>query len=93
MLLDDINAAGGTAHTTAPVHAMPAHIAAQDPEFLDARGIEGRFGIKRSLAYVLMADGKIKGVSLRRKGSKTGKRLFSVPSVRAYLHSQMEGGK
>jgi hypothetical protein len=72
---------------------MPAHIAAQDPEFLDARGIEARFGIKRSLAYVLLAEGKIKGVSLRRRGSLKGKRLFDVASVRTFLRAQMEGAE
>ncbi len=44
------------------------------------------------MAYSLLADGKIRGVSLRRKGSKTGKRLFDVASVRAFLRSQMEAG-
>jgi hypothetical protein len=70
---------------------MPAHIAAQDPEFLDARGIEGRFGLKRSLLYALLGEGAIRGVSLRRRGSKSGKRLFAVDSVREFLHSQMKG--
>jgi hypothetical protein len=66
--------------------------AAQDPEFLDAEGLRARFGIKRSLAYALLADGAIRGVSLRRRGQLRGKRLFAVDSVRAFLKSQMEGG-
>lgn len=61
-----------------------------DPEFVDCRGLEHMFGIKRSLAYQLLGDGAIKGVSLRRRGQTRGKRLFSVDSVRAYLASQME---
>ena len=83
-------AAGGSALTTAPVHAMSAHIAGQDPEFLDCKGIEARYGIKRSLCYSLLASGDIRGVSLRRRGAKTGKRLISVESVRAFLRSQLE---
>jgi hypothetical protein len=69
----------------------PQHI---DPEFVDCRGLEAGWGIKRSLAYQLLNDGKIRGVSLRRRGRLRGKRLFSVDSVRAYLASQMrnEGG-
>jgi hypothetical protein len=63
-----------------------------DPEFVDVLGLEAGWGIKRSLAYLLLAEGKIKGVSLRRRGQTRGKRLFSVDSVRAYLASQMENG-
>jgi hypothetical protein len=77
---------------TAPVSVAQAS-ATQDPEFLDAAGLQARFGIKRSLAYVLLGDGAIKGVSLRRRGQLRGKRLFDVSSVRAYLASQMEGAK
>jgi hypothetical protein len=67
----------------------PQHI---DPEFVDCRGLEAGWGIKRSLAYQLLADGAIKGVSLRRRGQLRGKRLFSVDSVRKFLRSQMENG-
>ena len=79
-----------TEKTTAPVHATPAHVAGEDPEFLDAAGLQSRFGIKRSLAYSLLADDSIKGVSLRRRGRLRGKRLFDVASVRAFLRSQMK---
>jgi hypothetical protein len=92
MSLDTQNAAGNPAQTTiAPVSVAQAS-ATQDPEFVDAPGLQARFGIKRSLAYVLLAEGAIKGVSLRRRGSLKGKRLFDVASVRAYLRAQMEGG-
>jgi hypothetical protein len=67
----------------------PQHI---DPEFVDCKGLEAGWGIKRSLAYQLLADGAIKGVSLRRRGQLRGKRLFSVDSVRQFLRSQMENG-
>jgi hypothetical protein len=82
----DNNAARGTAHTTAPVESSPAN----QSEFVDAVGLQTRFGIKRSLAYALLADGAIRGVSLRRRGHTRGKRLFAVDSVRAFLRSQME---
>lgn len=76
--------------TTAPVSAAQAN-ATHEPEFLDAVGLQSRFGIKRSLAYALLADGAIRGVSLRRRGQVRGKRLFAVESVREFLRSQMEG--
>lgn len=63
------------------------------PEFVDCRGLEAGWGIKRSLAYQLLSDGKIKGVSLRRRNQVRGKRLFSVDSVRAFLREQMEHAK
>ena len=65
----------------------PQHI---DAEFVDCKGLEAGWGIKRSLAYQLLADGKIRGVSLRRKGRLRGKRLFDVASVRAFLNSQIK---
>jgi hypothetical protein len=68
----------------------PAPVSLIDPEFVDCRGLEAAFGIKRSLAYALLADRKIRGVSLRRRNQLRGKRLFSVDSVRAYLHAEMK---
>jgi hypothetical protein len=64
-----------------------------NPEFVDCKGLEAGWGIKRSLAYQLLADGAIKGVSLRRRGQLRGKRLFSVDSVREFLSEQMEAGR
>jgi hypothetical protein len=61
-----------------------------DAEFVDLKGLHQGFGIKRSLAYKLLAERVIRGVSLRRHGCVRGKRLFSVASVRAYLNQQME---
>jgi len=79
--------------TTDAVRATPVSAAGQDPEFLDARGVEGRFSIRRSLLYELHNGGHIKSVSLRRRGQSRGKRLFSVDSIRAFLRKQMEGEK
>jgi hypothetical protein len=79
--------------TTVPVHATPAYVAGQDPEFLDARGVEARFSIRRSLLYELHNAGDIKSVSLRRRGQQRGKRLFSVDSIRKFLAKQMEASQ
>jgi len=68
----------------------PQHI---EPEFVDCKGLEAGWGIKRSLAYELLNDGKIRSVSLRRRGALRGKRLFSVDSVRSFLREQMEGAE
>jgi len=82
-----------TDETTLPVSATPAHVAGQDPEFLDARGVEARFSIRRSLLYELHNGGHIKSVSLRRRGQTRGKRLFAVDSVRAFLRSRVEAAE
>jgi hypothetical protein len=77
--------------TTAPLNKAAARTSWPDPEFVDCKGLEAGWGIKRSLAYSLLADGLIRGVSLRRRGQLRGKRLFDVASVREFLRKQMEG--
>jgi len=78
-----------TDKTTAPVTASPA----SDAEFCDSPGAFARFGLRRSLLYELHSLGLIKGVSLRRRGTARGKRLWSVDSIRSYLHEEIEAGK
>jgi hypothetical protein len=81
-----------TDQITVPIRATPAYVAGQDPEFLDAAGVQARFSIKRSLLYELLGDGVIRSVSLRRRGQSRGKRLFSVDSIREFLRAQMQNG-
>ena len=82
--------AGEHPETTVPLSEAVARTSRIDPEFVDCKGLEAGWGIKRSLAYQLLGDGKIQGVSLRRVGQTRGKRLFSVHSVRRFLQAQME---
>jgi hypothetical protein len=58
-----------------------------EPEFADWRQIYALFGIRRTLAYTLLGERRIKGVSLRKPGTVRGKRLFSVKSVSDYLNA------
>jgi hypothetical protein len=84
----DVSAAqngGGHPTTTHPLSEAAARASRPDAEFVDARGLAAGWGIKRSLAYALLAEGAIEGVSLRRRGQLRGKRLFKVDSVRAFL--------
>ena len=57
-----------------------------DAEFCDLAGLRARFAIRRGLAYLLLRDKKIRGVTLRRKGRSRGKRLIEIQSVREYLN-------
>ena len=76
---------------TAPLTIAPVAMACgADAEFVDLRGLQERFGIRRSLAYLLIEDGAIKSVSLRRCGAAKGKRLINVASVRDFLNSRMQ---
>ena len=77
-----------TGLTTAPLSASTGN----DAEFCDCKGAFSRFGLRRSLLYELHNLGLIKGVSLRRRGTARGKRLWSIDSIRSYLASQMENG-
>jgi hypothetical protein len=89
MSLDTTNLGGRlTDKTTASLSEAVVCASCIDPEFVDCQGLQARFGIKRSLAYALLAEGAIKGVSLRRRGQIRGKRLFDVASVREFLRTQ-----
>jgi hypothetical protein len=70
--------------TTQPVAATWS----VDPEFVDMPGLKQRFGIGRSLAYLLIERGDIRSVCLRRRGCVKGKRLISTESVRRFLSEQ-----
>ena len=58
-------------------------------EWTDFRGVLLLFGLRRSTAYHLDKEGLIKSVSLRHENETRGKRLFHVPSIRAYLNSKL----
>jgi hypothetical protein len=76
-----------TDKTTAPVTtSFP------DAEFTDSPGAYRIFSLKRTYLYLLEKEGLIRGVSLRRRGTGRGKRLWSIDSIRSYLASQMEKG-
>jgi hypothetical protein len=53
-----------------------------DPEFVDVAGLHRLFGIKRSLAYVLLNEGSIKSVSLRRRGAVRRGKGFTGTEVK-----------
>jgi hypothetical protein len=60
------------------------------PEFGRWQDVQYHFGIKRGTLYALLAEGKIKSISMRRKGNKHGCRLFYLPGISEYLHSLLE---
>lgn len=61
------------------------------PEFGDSKIVRKMFSLSRAHLYRLGAEGKIKSCVLRQRGCTRGRRLWYLPSVRSYLHSNMEG--
>jgi hypothetical protein len=61
-----------------------------DAEFVDWRGLKSRFGIGRSLAYLLNEHGDIESKVLRRKGCIKVRRLIDVQSVREFIAKQSD---
>lgn len=66
---------------------------ASRPEWLRPKDIPKYFGVGRSKTYELIASGKVKSVSLRKRGQKHGTRLVSYDSLAAYLETLAEGGE
>ena len=75
-------------YTINPVE--PADPNELQPEFCRLQDLRKMFGITRSYAYLLMKDGRIQTISLRRPGQKFSIRLVHVASVRAYLHGLLK---
>lgn len=47
-----------------------------------------RFGISRALLYEWIAEGKVKGFQVKRRGNVRGPRLISVESLRAAIEGR-----
>jgi hypothetical protein len=71
--------------TTAPIEA--GSVASLDPEFLPITSACKFSGLGRTALYLEIRAGKIKSISLRKKGTARGRRLVSVSSLRSYLNS------
>jgi hypothetical protein len=80
----------GAGTTVAPI--APGDCGAALPEFGRLADVQRLFGLKRGFTYQLINEGKIRSVSLRKAGAKTGCRLIHLQSVRDYLTAHMEGG-
>ena len=65
---------------------------ASRPEWLRPTDVPKYFGVGSSKTYELIASGKVKSVSLRKRGQKHGTRLVSYDSLAAYLETLAEGG-
>jgi hypothetical protein len=63
-----------------------------EPEFGDAKITRQIYSLSRAHLYRLSAKGLIKSCSLREPGKARGRRLWYLPSVRAHLFANMEGG-
>lgn len=62
------------------------------PQYADSKGLARITGLTRSHAYLLLSEGKIESVCIRRPGSTRGKRLWHIPSVLNFFKTCKEGG-
>ena len=81
---------GATSHRRKKLSNDPANagtVAHLEPEFVRVPDVQRIFGLKRGIVYRLIAEGRIRTVSLCKRGHKTGVRLIAVASVRDLLAS------
>jgi len=84
---------GATSHRRKEFTAEPpraADVSQLQPEFCRVPDVQRVFGLRRGTLYRLIGEGKIRSVSLRERGHRTGVRLIAVASVRDFLNS-LEG--
>lgn len=67
-------------------------IPVERPEWASALTISRIYGLSRSTLYELAAAGKVRSSSLRDRGKKRGKRLFSTDSVSQFIEARASGG-
>ena len=67
--------------TIEPTPTPGGETPAQRPEWIRPKSMPHYFGIGRTRTYELIADGKIKSITLRKRGQKHGTRLISYDSV------------
>jgi len=74
--------------TTAPVE--PGVVGS--PEFGRVPDVQHTFALKWGDLYLLIKEGNIKSVCLRKPGAKTRVRLIHLQSVRDYLSANLDSG-
>jgi hypothetical protein len=63
------------------------------PEWIRLKEVPRIFGIGRTRIYELIAEKKIKTISMRKRGQRHGARLISYSNLAAYLESLATGGE
>ncbi len=56
-----------------------------DPEWADEKFVTRKFGVTHTPLFNLRKSGKIRSLSLKADGATYGKRLYHIPSLRAFL--------
>lgn len=62
------------------------------PEWIRPKDVPRIFGMGRTQLYELIAENKIKSVSMRKRGQKHGTRLINFDSIQSFLESMATGG-
>jgi len=77
--------------TAAPIE--PGESGSSGPEFGEVDLVYKIYGLRRTMTFQGIREGWFKSVLLRKPGNRSGKRLVYLPSVKAWLLSQMEKPK
>jgi hypothetical protein len=57
------------------------------PEYIRVPQVTSMFGISRSHLFILIGNGTVESIHMKRPGAQKGVRLIKVASVREYLNS------
>jgi hypothetical protein len=68
----------------------PVEVTTQSPKYLRVPAACAYAGFCKAKLYQFMADGQIKSISVRRRGSSRGIRLISIESLDQFLESFVE---
>jgi hypothetical protein len=62
------------------------------PSWIRPKDVQKYFGIGRTALYAILAENKIRNVSMRKRGQRHGTRLINYQSLHDYLESLAKGG-
>ena len=80
-------------HTQITTQDGATHSSELKPLWLRPKDVQKHFGIGRTALYALLAENKIKNVSLRKRGQRHGTRLISYDSLSKHFDSLAQGGE
>ena len=81
------------ANSSTELQGGPPIAVSLKPSWLRINDVVKLYGIGRSSLYELLAEGRLKSASIKKRGNIRGIRLLSADSIEHYLESIAEGGQ
>lgn len=84
-----------TNHQLSGEAASNTHVSAQnlEPEYIRVGDAVRIFALSKPKLYELMGEGKVRYVSIRKRGQQRGTRLIVLESLRSFLANLEQGPK